>query len=168
MAFSDTWLKANNGKERAALEERGDREGLGVRITPEGKITFQIRYRYQGKPRRLDLGSYPLMSYGARCAVLHAFGSESDFHEKNKDAKKFGYHDGGKHGYDPKVDEHLVIIGGSYVSLSMQASGARLPDAVAVNFGPGTWFDGCFSDWNKPVSVQAPTHSVPIATVRGR
>ena len=57
MAFSDTWLRANNGKERAALEERGDREGLGVRITPKGKITFQIRYRYQGKPRRLDVVS---------------------------------------------------------------------------------------------------------------
>lgn len=62
MALTDTWLKANDGKERAALAERGDREGLGVRITPKGKITFQLRYRYQGKPRRLDLGSYPLMS----------------------------------------------------------------------------------------------------------
>ena len=62
MAFSDTWLKANNGKERAALEERGDREGLGVRVTPKGKITFQLRYRYQGAAKRLDLGSYPLMS----------------------------------------------------------------------------------------------------------
>ena len=29
---------------------------------PKGKITFQLRYRYDGKPRRLDLGSYPLMS----------------------------------------------------------------------------------------------------------
>lgn len=62
MALTDTWLKANDGKERAALAERSDREGLGVRITPKGKITFQMRYRYQGKPRRLDLGSYPLMS----------------------------------------------------------------------------------------------------------
>jgi len=57
-------------------------------------------YQYRG----LDV-------YGARCAVLHAFGSESDFHEKNKDAKKFGYHDGGKHAYDKSVDERLVIIG---------------------------------------------------------
>lgn len=43
--------------------------------------------------------------------MLHAFGSESDFHEKNEDAKKFGYHDGGKHAYDPTVDGRLVIIG---------------------------------------------------------
>jgi hypothetical protein len=49
--------------------------------------------------------------YGARCAMLHAFGSESDFHEKYADAKKFGYHDGGKHAYDPAVNERLVIIG---------------------------------------------------------
>lgn len=62
MGFSDTWLKANNGKERPALEERGDRDGLSVRITPKGKITFQLRYRYHGAAKRLDLGSYPLMS----------------------------------------------------------------------------------------------------------
>lgn len=57
-------------------------------------------YQYRG----LDV-------YGARCAMLHAFGSESDFHEKNENAKRFGYHDGGKHAYDPAVDERLVIIG---------------------------------------------------------
>ena len=57
-------------------------------------------YQYRG----LDV-------YGARCAMLHAFSSGSDFHEKNKDAKKFGYHDGGKHAFDPSVDERLVIIG---------------------------------------------------------
>ena len=57
-------------------------------------------YQYRG----LDV-------YGARCALLHAFGSEADFHEKNTDAKKFGYHDGGKHAYDPEQDERLVIIG---------------------------------------------------------
>jgi hypothetical protein len=51
--------------------------------------------------------------YGARCAVLHAFSSEVDYHQQNPDAKKFGYHDGGLHGYDPAVDEHLVIIGTS-------------------------------------------------------
>ena len=49
--------------------------------------------------------------YGARCALLHAFGSEADYHQKYPDAKRFGYHDGGKHAYDPAVDDHLVIIG---------------------------------------------------------
>lgn len=49
--------------------------------------------------------------YGARCALLHAFGTESDYHDKYLDSKKFGYHDGGKHGYDPATDERLVLIG---------------------------------------------------------
>lgn len=61
MALTDTWLKANNGKERNALEERSDRDGLGVRITPNGKITYQLRYRYVGSAKRLDLGTYPLL-----------------------------------------------------------------------------------------------------------
>lgn len=57
-------------------------------------------YQYRG----LDV-------YGARCALLHAFGSEADYHQQYPDAKRFGYHDGGKHAYDPTVDEHLVLIG---------------------------------------------------------
>lgn len=62
MALSDTWLRNNDGKERAALEERTDREGLGARITSKGKITFQLRFRYDGRQHRLDIGSYPAMS----------------------------------------------------------------------------------------------------------
>jgi hypothetical protein len=49
--------------------------------------------------------------YGARCAVLHAFGSEVDYHQQYPDAKKYCYHDGGPHGYDPAINEHLVVIG---------------------------------------------------------
>lgn len=62
MAITDAWLKANSGKPRAAREEKADREALSVRVTPKGKITFQLRYRYDGRPCRLDLGTYPLMS----------------------------------------------------------------------------------------------------------
>lgn len=62
MALSDTWLKATYGKERPRLAERGDRDGLSVRVTPKGKITFQLRFRYGGKFSRLDLGTYPQMS----------------------------------------------------------------------------------------------------------
>jgi hypothetical protein len=51
------------------------------------------------------------MAARPRCAVLHAFGTEVDFHKQNPDAKKFGYPDGGKHAYDPAIDKHLVIIG---------------------------------------------------------
>jgi len=57
-------------------------------------------YQYRG----LDV-------YGARCALLHAFSSETGYHEQYPDAKRFGYHDGGKHAFNPTQDEHLVIIG---------------------------------------------------------
>lgn len=49
--------------------------------------------------------------YGARCALLHAFGSEVGYHQQFPHVKKFGYHDGGQHAYDPAINEHLVIIG---------------------------------------------------------
>lgn len=49
--------------------------------------------------------------YGARCALLHSFGSDGDFHVRNPDAKKYGYHDGGMHAYDTVINNRLVIIG---------------------------------------------------------
>lgn len=57
-------------------------------------------YQYRG----LDV-------YGARCSLLHAFSSETSYHDQHPDAKRFAYHDGGKHAYDPAQDELLVIIG---------------------------------------------------------
>lgn len=59
MGLTDTWLKANAGKPRDKLTEFADRDGLGVRITPKGKVVFQLRYRYDGQHSRADLGSYP-------------------------------------------------------------------------------------------------------------
>lgn len=65
MALSDAWLKANSNKPREALGEFADRDGLGVRVTPKGKIVFQLRYRYDGKHSRVDLGSYPALNLKA-------------------------------------------------------------------------------------------------------
>ncbi len=63
--ITDTWLKANSGKIRPELQEKKDNNGLSIRITPKGKIIFQMRYRYSGIPKRHDIGSYPLMSLKA-------------------------------------------------------------------------------------------------------
>jgi hypothetical protein len=49
--------------------------------------------------------------YAARCAVLHAFGAEAEVHRRNQDIRKFGYHDGGLHAFNPAVSPNLVIIG---------------------------------------------------------
>jgi hypothetical protein len=62
MAISDAWLKANHGRRRPKRDEKSDRDGFGVRVTPKGKIVFQLRFRYHGTPKRLDLGTYLLMS----------------------------------------------------------------------------------------------------------
>jgi integrase len=62
MALTDAWLKANANRPRPALIEVSDRDGLGVRVTPTGKVVFQLRYRYDGQHARVDLGSYPGMT----------------------------------------------------------------------------------------------------------
>lgn len=63
-------------------------------------------YQYRGK----DV-------YAARCAVLHTYGVEAELHGEDPDIRKFGYHDGGRHSYDPSVDERLVMIGtGSFLN----------------------------------------------------
>ena len=62
MALTEAWLKAQVGKDREKLEEFADRDAMSVRITPKGKVIFQLRYRYGGKQHRLDLGSYPNLS----------------------------------------------------------------------------------------------------------
>jgi len=59
MPLTDTWLKKNLGKARAEQHVEADRDGLSARVSPKGKIIFQMRFRYQGKQARLDLGSYP-------------------------------------------------------------------------------------------------------------
>ncbi len=62
MAITESWLKANNRKERAKAITKTDRDGLVVRVTPKGKITYSLRYYYNSKQTRTDLGTYPLMS----------------------------------------------------------------------------------------------------------
>lgn len=61
MAISDSWLKAASGKTSDAPYEKTDRDGLSVRVSAKGKITFQLRYRYAGRMQRCSIGSYPLI-----------------------------------------------------------------------------------------------------------
>ncbi|MHC7721346.1 Arm DNA-binding domain-containing protein, partial [Klebsiella pneumoniae] len=45
MALSDTKLRSINAKPYSGAAEVTDGDGLSVRITPTGTITFQFRYR---------------------------------------------------------------------------------------------------------------------------
>ncbi|MGQ7242783.1 tyrosine-type recombinase/integrase [Salinicola sp. V024] len=62
MPLTDAWLKAAHRKPRETPTEKADRDGMGARATRAGKVVFQMRFRYGGKPARMDLGSYPAMT----------------------------------------------------------------------------------------------------------
>jgi integrase len=62
MALTDSWLKAHHKKPHEKTLEKADGEGLSARVSPAGKVVFQMRYRAGGKPTRLDLGTYPRLS----------------------------------------------------------------------------------------------------------
>ena len=49
--------------------------------------------------------------YAARCALLHAYGSEAEFHRQDPTIKQFGYHNGTGHRFNPEESESLVLIG---------------------------------------------------------
>ena len=55
MALTDAWLKSVHRKPRERSLEKADRDGMGARVTPAGKVVFQLRFRYQGKAARMDL-----------------------------------------------------------------------------------------------------------------
>lgn len=57
--LTDTWLRANLGKPREKTLVKADRDGLGARVSPTGKITWQYRYRLNGSAKRIDIGTYP-------------------------------------------------------------------------------------------------------------
>lgn len=62
MSLTEAWLKAQNGKAKPSETVKADRDGLSARISPKGKVTFMMRYYYNAQRKRLDIGTYPLMS----------------------------------------------------------------------------------------------------------
>jgi integrase len=49
-------------KPRAKSWKRFDGQGLYIEITPAGKKYWRFKYRFNGKEKRLSLGTYPLIS----------------------------------------------------------------------------------------------------------
>ncbi|PHM45613.1 tyrosine-type recombinase/integrase [Xenorhabdus miraniensis] len=88
MAITDSWLRSTNGKPQEKLVTKSDRDGLSVRVTPKGKIIFQLRYRWNGKGDRIDIGTYPATSLkDARDSVLFYRG-ELEQHRNPKIVKR--------------------------------------------------------------------------------
>ena len=62
MAITNAWLKANSNKPVDKTHMIADRDGLNIRVSKKGTLTFTMRYRFAGKPDQLALGTYPEMS----------------------------------------------------------------------------------------------------------
>ncbi|EAC0928116.1 DUF4102 domain-containing protein, partial [Salmonella enterica subsp. enterica] len=56
MAISDSYLKSCLGRERDKVEEKADRDGLWVRISKKGAVTFFYRFRFLGKQDKMTIG----------------------------------------------------------------------------------------------------------------
>ena len=72
MALTDKWLKSHLNKPQGKRFEKAHREGLSVRVSLTGAITFQYRYylRDLKKYDRATIGYYPEMSLAAATAEL--------------------------------------------------------------------------------------------------
>lgn len=75
MAISDTKLRSLYGKPYSGAPEVTDLDGLGIRVSPKGVITFQYRFRWEGKQHRIGLGRYPAVT------LKDARNKVSDFRE---------------------------------------------------------------------------------------
>jgi integrase len=76
MRFTDKGIAALKPKaERYEVWEDG-RTGLGVRVSPKGRESWVYMYRFDGKARRMGLGTYPLISL-ASARVKHSSAKEA-------------------------------------------------------------------------------------------
>ena len=62
MSLTNTQLTKLLSKEYNKPFELSDRDSLSVRVSAKGKIAWQYRYRFDGKPDRVTLGHYPYIS----------------------------------------------------------------------------------------------------------
>jgi hypothetical protein len=58
--FTDFQIK--NLKAKTNRYEVWEGKGLGIQISPTGRKSWIFMYRFNGKPRRMTLGTYPVMS----------------------------------------------------------------------------------------------------------
>lgn len=61
MAITDAWLRATVNKPYKGKPEVTHRDGLGVRVSPKGKVTWIYRVLFRSKPIKLTLGQYPAL-----------------------------------------------------------------------------------------------------------
>ncbi|PHM60955.1 tyrosine-type recombinase/integrase [Xenorhabdus ishibashii] len=88
MAITDSWLRSINGRPQEKITTKSDRDGLSVRVTPKGKIIFQLRYRWNGKGDRIDIGTYPATSLKEARDAVTSYRGELEQHRNPKIVKR--------------------------------------------------------------------------------
>ncbi|MEQ5430474.1 tyrosine-type recombinase/integrase [Providencia huaxiensis] len=84
MALSDTKLRSLLNKPYSGKPELTDGDGLSARISPNGTIAFQYRYRWNDKAVRLTVGHYPSMTLKDARVVI---GDMRELYTKGLDPK---------------------------------------------------------------------------------
>ncbi len=70
MSLTDTKLRKIKAPYKGK-PELADRDGLSARVSTNGSITFNYRFRWQGKQQRIKVGRYPLVSLAdARAKII--------------------------------------------------------------------------------------------------
>ncbi|MBW8186569.1 tyrosine-type recombinase/integrase [Shewanella nanhaiensis] len=78
----DKKLKALLNKPQEKTTTFSDGDGLGVRVSLQGNLRWQFRYKVEGKNKRIDLGDYPELSIqkaraaAKQCREWHAEGHD--------------------------------------------------------------------------------------------
>ena len=82
LVLTDRHLRTLRATARARDIHDTQQRGLIARVLPSGIVQFSVRYRYQGKQRRLKLGEYPAVSLQlARKRARSAQASIDDGHD---------------------------------------------------------------------------------------
>lgn len=144
MALSDTKLRSINAKPYNGAPEVTDGDGLSVRITPTGTITFQYRYRWNGKPVRLSVGRYPAMSLKEARVIV---GEMRELYIKGLNPKNYFANEDGeltlKECLDQWWTKYVETLKPNtqtlYKSVVYNTMYTEFPDAPVVNIPVSSW-----------------------------
>ena len=75
MRFTDRSIAALKSKAERYEKWEDGRTGLGVRVSPKGRKSWVYMFRFNGKARRMGLGTYPAIGL-AKARVMHAGAKE--------------------------------------------------------------------------------------------
>ena len=109
MALTDTKLRKYLSKSQGNEIVISDRDGLRVRVSKNGTITWQYRYRFNNKGARLKLGRYPDLSIEqARYKVPELFGCLSEGRNSAFELKRKKVNTRGRPTLDQCTDKWLT------------------------------------------------------------